>query len=79
MTREKTPLSFTLLQFRTIEVTALEKRQRNIENASLAGFEFKLLATFRRRADRQAVLFAEGELVLWPDDDRNSALRAGDA
>jgi hypothetical protein len=41
-----------LLQFRTIEMTALEKWQRNIENPSLAGFELKLLATLRCRTDR---------------------------
>jgi len=52
VTGEKTWLSSCLLQFRTIEVTALEKRQRDFENASLAGFEFKLLATLLCRADR---------------------------
>jgi len=52
VTGEKTLLSSRLLQFRTMEVTALEKRQRDIENASLADFEFKLLATLRCRAAR---------------------------
>jgi hypothetical protein len=49
---EETRLSSGLLQFRTIEVTSLEKWQRNVENVSLAGFEFKLLATPRCRAVR---------------------------
>ena len=62
-----------------IEVTALEKRQRDLQNGSLAGFEFKLLATLRCRANRQALFFAECELFLWSDDDPTSALRARDA
>jgi hypothetical protein len=45
-------LFFNFLQFRTIEVTALEKRQRDFENASLARFEFKLFATLRCKAER---------------------------
>jgi hypothetical protein len=49
---KKGNLFFNFLQFRTIEVTALEKRQRDFENASLAGFEFKLFATLRCRTDR---------------------------
>ena len=48
----KVDLFFDLLQFRTIEVTALEKRQRDFEDASLASLEFKLLAALRCRADR---------------------------
>jgi hypothetical protein len=72
-------LGSRLLQFRTIEVTALEKRQRNFENESLARFEFKLSATLWRRANRCALLFAERELILRSDDDPDSALRAGDA
>jgi hypothetical protein len=79
VTGEETRLSSGLLQFRTIEVTALEKRQRDFENASLAGFEFKLLAALRCGADRQALIFAERELVFGSDDDPNSAPRAGDA
>jgi hypothetical protein len=34
-----------------IKVTALEKRQRDFENSSLAGFEVKRSATLRCRTD----------------------------
>lgn len=68
-----------LLQFRTIEVTALEKRKRNFENQGLARFEFKLSAALWRRANCCALLFAERELILRSDNDPDSALRAGDA
>jgi hypothetical protein len=76
---KRVDLFFDFLQFRTIEVTALEKRQRDFQNASLAGFEFKLLVTLGDGATRQEFFFAERELVLRPDDDPNTALRAGDA
>ena len=79
MTGEERRLSSCLLQFRTIEVTALEKRQRDFENASLDRFEFKLFATLQCRAERCALFFAEREWVLRSDDNPNSALRAGDA
>jgi len=78
VTGEEMRLSSRLLQFRTIEVTALEKRQRDFEHASLIGFKFKLLAALRCGAGHQAPFFAEHELVFRSDDDPNSALRAGD-
>jgi hypothetical protein len=79
VTGEERRLLSCLLQFRPIEVTALEKWQWDLENARLAGFEFKLLATLRCGANRQGLLFAERELVLGADDNPDSALRAGDA
>ncbi len=49
---KRVDLFFDFMQFRTIEVTALEKRQRDFENASIARLEFKLLAALRCRTDR---------------------------
>lgn len=72
VTGKKTRQLSCLLQFRTIDVTVLEKRQQDSQNASLAGFEFRLLATLRRRAIRQVPFFAERELVLRSVDDPNS-------
>jgi hypothetical protein len=72
-------LVFSFLQFRTIEVTALEKRQRDFENPSLAGFEFKLLATLRCGTTHQAVFSTACELILRSQNNPNSALRTSDA
>ena len=52
VSQQRGDLFLNFLQFRTVEVTALEKWQGDFENASLAGFEFKLLAALRCRATR---------------------------
>ncbi len=54
---DSTPSVQRLRQFRPIEVTTLEKRQRHFKNLGLASLKFEFLSTLRRGAACSQLLF----------------------
>jgi hypothetical protein len=66
-------------QFRTVEVTALEKKQRQIEHARLTQLEGKFLSTLGHGAGGAKLFFGLSQSVLLSHHNPSSTFRTCDA